>query len=309
MCVVSAMAQTPIQWTLHMAEAAVRSAFNSNFTNLNNNKLNKVNPIATGLVKISNGSSVTDTLTKLAEMRIYVNTHGGSGGGTTNMTQVSGAIHDTLTALKSAAVDISTLSLNANSIRALGSAPSTGNIYINTSDGKLYYKIGSTWTPSGTSAPGGGSSSTLLTGLLGGYKFDETLGNAVDVLGVNTGTANAITYNASGKIGRCFLFNGTSSYVSLGNVYKPTASITIDAWIQSSSTTDQSIIDCHSYNADWTGYQLQLYADGTIGFLLGSNTTTMLDVSGNPIFPVLINNGAMHHVKATWDGTTPCTLR
>jgi hypothetical protein len=156
-----------------------------------------------------------------------------------------------------------------------------------------------------SSSQGASTSSTLINGLLGGWKLDETSGNAVDVKGVYTGTSTGITYTASGKLGRCYTFNGTSSNVSFGNVIKPTSAITISAWVKTSNTsTDGSVIDCHIYGTNWEGYQLITYADGTIGFFLGTNTSTMLDMSANPIYPTLVTNGAWHHIVATWNGTT-----
>jgi hypothetical protein len=148
-------------------------------------------------------------------------------------------------------------------------------------------------------------SSTLIKGLLGGWKFDETTGNAVDVKGTYTGTSTAVTYTASGKLGRCFTFNGTTSKVSFGNVIKPTNAITISAWVKTSNTTtDNQILGCHYYSTAWQGYYLIVYSDGAVGFFLGTNTAAVLDMSTNPIYPTLVNNGAWHHIVATWNGTT-----
>jgi hypothetical protein len=156
-----------------------------------------------------------------------------------------------------------------------------------------------------SASSGGGGGSTLLNGLLGGWKLDEASGNAADVLGVYTGTSTAITYTASGKLGRCYTFNGTSSNVSFGNVIKPTTAITISAWVKTSATsTNEAILDCAVYGTGWEGYSMVIYTDGAVGFFLGTNTATILDIAANPIYPTLVNNGAWHHIVATWDGGT-----
>jgi hypothetical protein len=147
------------------------------------------------------------------------------------------------------------------------------------------------------------SSSTLINGLLGGWKLDETSGNAVDVLGVYTGTSTAITYTASGKIGRCYTFNGTSSNVSFGNVLKPTNKFTISAWIKTTNTTGETtILDCKAYGSNWEGYQF--FMNGTqVALTLYSNTATQLDYETKPTGAGTLGDGTWHHIVATWDGT------
>jgi hypothetical protein len=222
------------------------------------------------------------------------------GGGTGNATAVNARVDSIVAALK----DTISLQDIIGSIDTLASNPSAGNIYINTGDKKLHYKVGNYWhrvaiIDSTIVTP---TTSSLLTGLLAGWKLDETSGNAVDVLGVYTGTSSNITYNASGNIGRCYQFNSTSSTVSFGNVIKPTTAMSISAWVKTSETTKNTpIVDCIGFATNFEGYNLIVYNDGGIGFFLGSNTATYLDKTYKPF---AINDNTWHHVVAKWDGTT-----
>lgn len=143
-------------------------------------------------------------------------------------------------------------------------------------------------------------SSTLLNGLIAGWKLNEASGNAIDVKGVITGTSSNITYG-----GTYYTFNGSSSRVTLGDVVKPTTKLTISAWVKTSETTKYTIIlDCHLLGTNFEGYQLSIDNSGPVAVFMGTNTSTMLDITSNPISPTLLTNNAWHHVVATWDGST-----
>ncbi len=143
----------------------------------------------------------------------------------------------------------------------------------------------------------------LTDGLLAYWKLDETSGNAADSHSTNTGTSSNITYTATGKIGRCYTFNGTTSQVSFGNVLKPTGALSISAWIKTTSATEQHVLDCLAYATGYEGYGTIIYNDGSSGLMLGNNTAGLLDVSYNPVATNLVD-GAWHHVVWTWNGTT-----
>jgi hypothetical protein len=149
------------------------------------------------------------------------------------------------------------------------------------------------------------SSSSILSGLLAYWKLDETSGNAADSTGTYTGTSGNITYDATGKLGRCYDFNGTSSDVSLGNVIKPTNAMSAACWFKASSSTNNfPILDCHTYGTNYEGYNFQMYTDSAVGVFFGSNTATMEDYSSNPNYPTTYFDNNWHHLAFTWDGTT-----
>ena len=81
------------------------------------------------------------------------------------------------------------------------------------------------------------SGSSLLTGLLSAWKLDEVSGQALDSHGNIDSTSISVTYDANGKIGRCFTFNGSSNYVNFGDVLHLVSHLTISCWFK---TTDVS---------------------------------------------------------------------
>ena len=142
----------------------------------------------------------------------------------------------------------------------------------------------------------------LLDGLLGYWKLDETSGNAVDSSGNGyTGTSSNITYTASGKIGRCYTFNGSTSNINFGDVISPATGITLTAWVKTTSlpASEGAIIYKASYATNWCGYRLTVYSTGTVGFFLGDNTGNYLDIT----FGTTVLNGNWHFIGGTWDGT------
>jgi hypothetical protein len=149
------------------------------------------------------------------------------------------------------------------------------------------------------------SVSPLLTGLLAYWKFDEASGNATDSSGNNiAGAATDITYTASGKIGRCFTFNNSSSQLLLGNatIIKPTSALSFSFWMKSSTepAVEAMIIDCTGNN---TGYRISLYGGGGFGFIFGNGSSIIDAYIGAAATGNLYDN-AWHHIVLTWDGTT-----
>ena len=142
----------------------------------------------------------------------------------------------------------------------------------------------------------------LLEGLLGYWKLDETSGNAVDSHGSYIGTSSNITYTASGKIGRCYTFNGTSSNVNFGDVISPTTAITVTAWIKSSSipASEGAIVWKSGYSSFWHGFRLTCYSAGNLGVMLSDGYGNDYD---NTVATGCLD-GNWHLVGFTWDGTT-----
>lgn len=153
----------------------------------------------------------------------------------------------------------------------------------------------------GISLSSGSAPSTLLDGLMGYWKLDETSGNATDSSGNGyTGTSSNITYTASGKIGRCFTFNGTTSNVALGNIIKPTSSLSLSVWTKDSGqSSEKFIIGNTVYDTAWRGWRLTRYNDNAIGMLM-SGVSNYFDQAYGSNY----SNDTWHHTVFTWNGTT-----
>jgi hypothetical protein len=99
---------------------------------------------------------------------------------------------------------------------------------------------------------------TLPTGLVAAYAFDEGSGTTVsDASGHGlTGTiVGAATWTTSAKYGKALSFNGTTSYVDLGNptALRLTGSMTLSAWVNAAANPadDGQIIAKSNDNSGW----------------------------------------------------------
>jgi hypothetical protein len=105
------------------------------------------------------------------------------------------------------------------------------------------------------------------SGLAAAYGFNEGSGTAVTDASGNgdTGTINGATWTASGKYGKALSFNGTSSYVNLGNPasLKLTGSMTLEAWVLATGNPadDGQIIAKSDSYAPSVGWQLKTTPD------------------------------------------------
>lgn len=155
-------------------------------------------------------------------------------------------------------------------------------------------------------ASGGGSSNTLLTGLLDYYKFDENTGSTVgDSKGTDNGTwhGTGTHWTSSGKINSGGLFaSATSDYVSIpsyaGIEFLPTDHFSISLWFQTTTTSVSNAVFDKSSN---TGSQFRilgvLNGDGTFSYFLnqqGSGSTNMQTGS--------LSINTWYHVVLTADG-------
>jgi chitodextrinase len=80
----------------------------------------------------------------------------------------------------------------------------------------------------------------MVSGLVAAYSFDEGTGTTLTDLSGNgnNGTIVGANWTASGKYGNALSFNGTSSYVDLGNPasLQLTGSMTLSAWVSATGT-------------------------------------------------------------------------
>ncbi len=95
------------------------------------------------------------------------------------------------------------------------------------------------------------------SGLVAAYSFDEGTGTTVSDLSGNgnTGTVHGTSWTMGGKYGGALSFNGTSSYVDLGNApsLQLTGSMTVSAWINALSppADDGAIVTKSDTGAGW----------------------------------------------------------
>jgi hypothetical protein len=97
---------------------------------------------------------------------------------------------------------------------------------------------------------------TAPTGLVAAYSFNEGTGTTLTDLSGNNlnGTIVNAAWSSSGKFGGALSFNGTSSYVDLGNpaALQLTGSMTIEAWVKAAATpADDGQIVAKSNGTGW----------------------------------------------------------
>jgi hypothetical protein len=191
-----------------------------------------------------------------------------------------------------------------DSLSVLSGNPTNGNVYIHSGDKRIHYKVGNYWhrLQVQDSTLIEDDASTLLNGLVAGYKFDETSGVLYDVLGLHNGTAVAApTYDASGKIGRCLTLAG-GSYISMGSnaALKPTTALTVAVWFKTTTADYQAIVTNYSFSVNSYGFTLTTEASSgwklLAGVQDGTNWATALSTSN-------VNTGAWVHAVMTSDGT------
>jgi glucose/arabinose dehydrogenase/chitodextrinase len=121
-------------------------------------------------------------------------------------------------------------------------------------------------------------------GLVAAYSFAEAGGStAGDASGnSNTGTINGATWTSAGRYGSALSFNGTSSYVDLGNPssLRITGSMTWSAWIYATAdpVDDGQIIAKSAGGGGSTGWQFKTSPDTgphTFGVGVSSNGTAI----------------------------------
>src|SRR6267378_538550 len=112
-----------------------------------------------------------------------------------------------------------------------------------------------------------GSAVAQTGGLVGAYSFNEGSGTTVaDASGNgNTGTNVSTVWTATGKYGGGLSFNGTSSYVDLGNrpMLQMTGSMTLSAWVLATANPvdDGQIIAKSDSGSGKAGWQFKTSPD------------------------------------------------
>ena len=111
------------------------------------------------------------------------------------------------------------------------------------------------------------TTATKPAGLVAGYPSDEGTGTTLtDVTGHGlTGTISGATWTTQGKYAKALSFNGTSSYVNLGNptLLQITGSMTVSAWVYATANPadDGQIVSKSNWGGGVTGWQFETSPD------------------------------------------------
>lgn len=153
-----------------------------------------------------------------------------------------------------------------------------------------------------------GEESSLLTDLMGFWKFDESTGSAfVDELGLNNGTSTA-TLGVAGRFGYGQLFNGLGDYsrVPYATELSVTGldSLTISIWVKLDSvdiTNGQNLVTLKTNDANYWSALVRVDADNALVFYLKNSSGTTYEANtANDAFSV----GTWYNVICTLDATT-----
>lgn len=133
-------------------------------------------------------------------------------------------------------------------------------------------------------------------GIIGWWPGD---GNAIDIQGPHSGTLfNGVAF-VPGEVDYAFSFNGSNSYVDIGDVDLPGA-FTIDAWINPASVSNSPIVLSKDDGNNQRSYFLRVDSTGSLTLLVrnnGGNVTRYATGSS------VVTAGTWQHVAATYDGS------
>jgi hypothetical protein len=144
---------------------------------------------------------------------------------------------------------------------------------------------------------------SLLNGLISYWPLDESAGVAIDVAGGdNNGAPNNVAQVAPGKINTAYAFNGTNSYVYMGNKanLSLTSSGSVSAWIYPTDVTHMGmIVSKGNPGSDLNGFNFGFNYNELYWEL--ANATSHKD-GGYPIAGNIVNN-TWYLVTLTWNGS------
>jgi len=122
----------------------------------------------------------------------------------------------------------------------------------------------------------------------------------------NTGTLTNGPLWVSGQSDYGLSFDDTNDYVAVGNVsplgFEYNQPFSISAWIKTSNTSSDDIIAAKMENSgNYRGYSLTALnsATGRLNLVIRNTTSTYISSIGS----TKVNDGAWHHVVATYDGS------
>jgi len=144
--------------------------------------------------------------------------------------------------------------------------------------------------------------SAQSSGLVAAYSFNEGSGTTVTDVSGNSlnGTIVGATWTTDAKYGKALSFNGTSSYVDLGNpaLLQLTGSMTVEAWIKAAANpSDDGQIVAKSNGSGW---QLKTSPD-TGSQTFGMQVTGPSGVSAQRYTTTIRSLGVWYHVAGVYD--------
>lgn len=150
---------------------------------------------------------------------------------------------------------------------------------------------------------GGGGGSTLLNGLLGAWKLDETSGTTVnDELETSDMTNEGATVNQAGKLGRAYSFS-TDDYCGAIDGTFEVQSMTVSCWVNTSQATNGAIVSNWEWENGGRGWEVAVggewNTEGRVVFYPSDGTNNVDDCFG-----AVINNSTWNHIVVTFNGST-----
>src|SRR6266850_6648920 len=143
-------------------------------------------------------------------------------------------------------------------------------------------------------------------GLVAAYSFNEGSGGTVaDSSGNNlTGTIVGATWTTGGRYGNALSFNGTSSYVDLGNpaALQLTGSITLEAWVNAAANPadDGQIVAKSNGSAGWQFKTSPDTGPHTFGLAVSGNSSSVTQRYSTTVRSL----NTWYHVAGVYNATT-----
>jgi hypothetical protein len=167
------------------------------------------------------------------------------------------------------------------------------------------------WATS-NATPGGITLSTAggITGIAG-WRMNEGSGLTLNDIG---GSSDNATISASGAVtwqsnagfaGTTPLWNGSGNAVASSTTltnFDGTTAFSVAAWIKTSSTSEEAFMGTLNASAgNYQGWEIQKRSSGgqLLFFLINNYPTNYVSVYGSTV----IDNGSLHYVVATYDGS------
>lgn len=188
---------------------------------------------------------------------------------------------------------------------------SEGLTYIDTvPEGTYYYRVvavdfnNQSGPPSEEVSAAAAAAPHPHASLVAAYGMDEGDGTLIaDASGKGNVGTSADTFWSEGKFGKALTFNGTSSWVTVGDSssLRLTAGMTVEAWINPSTQRGSRAILSKEQTAYLPSYAL-LSSDGNARSLVGIQTENGWGSTGEDSVIPLIPTNSWSHLAATYDG-------
>lgn len=162
-------------------------------------------------------------------------------------------------------------------------------------------------TPVSTSCPQVPDVSSLINGLIGFWKMDETSGSSIgDLLVTGKGTASG-TNIATGKIGSARSFNGSTDYISIPS-FRGVASgsqISFGAWFNPSKidNTQNIILDASVVPNVAPVIRLEISGNNRINTLVGNGSGWCSGFINTVMGGPTLTPNTWYHAIAVWNGS------